>query len=388
MVETVTYPKPNLNSAEFICRKAVPIFATYKDDDGSNYNKAYLEDVVKNCRKREETGDYMVVTLGHTNPSKDEVSQPPVVGYATDARLAKDKRGRTLIVADLYIEQKHYAEAMTYSRRSVELWVADRYIDVVSLLKQSPKLDLGLLTAKKIGNSNFCVFKKTTDTYLHNGGIDVDKDELKTLVKELIAEHFAKDDDLEEECHTPKTHAESDEDDEDEDEDGKKKEKKKKCHEGAAVGVPGGDNSFMPGGSEEEKKKDHARMKEEQEAIELNRANTELAALKSEYETLRRDYRKQIRERDLVQLQAEGFIFDRSEELDHVLELDDTTYSKHMSRARKLYQRSPYSKERIPVVEDAPGIESTRLTPAKRDEIVKYALNNHVDFGRAMKEIK
>lgn len=56
---------------------------------------------------------------------------------------------------------------------------------------------------------------------------------------------------------------------------------------------------------------------------------------------LEKRVRYSARERDLIQLEAEGVMFDRAEELETAVSMNDAAWGKQMDRIRKRYQRAP-----------------------------------------------
>jgi hypothetical protein len=125
---------------------------------GTPVTVADLHTIAEINNKRCARGDYAVVTIGHTDDGPEEGKQPPPIGIAKnfDVGPLLDDNGRLLdqgpfLLCDLYINAERYAEAMTYPRRSVELWrgkePAQNYVDIISLLRRTPRRDLGLVTS-------------------------------------------------------------------------------------------------------------------------------------------------------------------------------------------------------------------------------------------------
>lgn len=138
-----------LDPTRYVRIDAVPVF-----DEHEGFGREQLDEIVHKCNERERaTGDLCPITIGHTlkeDPNEDV--QPDVVGYARNYQLGRFGPGNKLaILADFYLRKDRYEEALSYPRRSVELWKSDKIIDPIALLRRTPQRDLGLLTFKKGG---------------------------------------------------------------------------------------------------------------------------------------------------------------------------------------------------------------------------------------------
>lgn len=159
-----------LKSDRYVPVAGVPIFDEHSeyDDEGNltqRFDKSKLEAICKECNKRAETtGDLSPFGPGHTISGAPEQSQPPIWGYVHNYRIGKyGPDQKTGILADLYVKKtvKDNGDTLTaqealdaYPRRSIELWVKDKMIDWVALLKRTPQRDLGLLTYDKTTHTN------------------------------------------------------------------------------------------------------------------------------------------------------------------------------------------------------------------------------------------
>jgi hypothetical protein len=89
------------------------------------------------------------------------------------------------------------------------------------------------------------------------------------------------------------------------------------------------------------------RMQANQDAIRETRENARVKQLETDLASLKLQYQRERREKDLIQLEAEGYDFDRSEELADLTPLADDAYAKALDRIKKRYQRVPAGREPI-----------------------------------------
>jgi hypothetical protein len=156
---TAAAAQPHLNfddPSKWVVRQNVPIFDEHDEFDADGklvrrFDKKKLEQIAQNCNRREkDTGDVIPIAIGHTRSKDREELQPRFVGYARELKVGQFGPGKKLgILANFYFKPAHYHEAMTYPRRSIELWPGapdQQIIDPVSLLRRTPQRDLGLLT--------------------------------------------------------------------------------------------------------------------------------------------------------------------------------------------------------------------------------------------------
>jgi hypothetical protein len=141
----------------------VCVFAEHDTVDSKgreqHYDRSALEAIVERCNRRiQETGDFAVLTDGHT-PDSEEASkgagQPKVIGFAGPYKLGtigKDKP-KYAIFADEFRFKDEQERFERLPRRSVELWMDDdmaqRFFDPIACLgAETPRLDLGIRFAK------------------------------------------------------------------------------------------------------------------------------------------------------------------------------------------------------------------------------------------------
>lgn len=144
---------------EYVVITDVPVLDEHRlTGDGENDEEwigpERLQEIANNNNKRiRETGDAAPITIGHTKDGANESSQPPVVGYATDFKVAPLlNANRMAIYANFHILKDKLDEVRNYPRRSVELWPKRWEIDPIALLgATTPERDLGLLQLSKKG---------------------------------------------------------------------------------------------------------------------------------------------------------------------------------------------------------------------------------------------
>jgi hypothetical protein len=103
-----------------------------------------LEAIAREMNKRDSRGQLCPLTFGHTDDEAPEASQPAHRGYAREFKAVWDeKKNRWVLKATWYIRQKDYDEARSYPNVSPEYWHQDGILDPISLLRRTPKLDLG-----------------------------------------------------------------------------------------------------------------------------------------------------------------------------------------------------------------------------------------------------
>lgn len=382
-------------------------------------DEARLNLIVDNSNRRAENGDYGLLFLGHTDDDKPEEQQPEIVGYSKNYRVG-EWAGKPCILADFFIEKARKSEVMTYPRRSAETWYHDteperNYIDAVSLLRRTPEQDLGLLTFSRSEGTKLR-FAAIEDDQPDEGDMGLSEDDyakigeiistsLKTGLESLsdmlstTIQHAVKtvldgaaqegepdgDEGALEQNEEAKDDEGTSEDDEPSSDDAEAppatddEESSKEKNE--AGSTPSGSNTSVPDDVEDkgkekmcadpetmdDEKMQRNRRQKDSDNITLARYGREITELKGEVEklrgenaTLQRNARQERRERELVQLQAEGFEIDRNEELSDGERLDDAAWAKHIGKIRARYSRKPIDADEVPVSRerpDAPGEE-------------------------------
>lgn len=154
MVSFAEIARPrNFPDQEFLNVRDVPVFvahaATLSDGREVTFGPEELQAIVENCNRRiAETGDYAVITLGHTPAPGEHKPEPMVVGLAGPFRLGRFA-GKPAILADFHIFREHQDVLRKYPRRSPEFRLVgdltQTHLDPIALLgAEPPRLDMGL----------------------------------------------------------------------------------------------------------------------------------------------------------------------------------------------------------------------------------------------------
>ncbi len=115
-------------------------------------------------------------------------------------------------------------------------------------------------------------------------------------------------------------------------------------------------------------KLEKVRMQRDSDAIKQTQRDAEVTTLRQELANLKLQYQRERREKDLIQLEAEGYDLNRSEELDRLTPLADETYTAELGRIKKHYQRMPAGS----IIRTAPPAgDKTIFTPAQNHDQVK-----------------
>jgi hypothetical protein len=100
-------------------------------------------------------------------------------------------------------------------------------------------------------------------------------------------------------------------------------------------------NNLLNAVEGEEPEKAKLRMQYQQTRRNYAKLEQDHKALFAKVAELERNERVANRKNDLMQLDAEGFVFDLSEELDVVADMQPERFSKHISSMRKNYKKGP-----------------------------------------------
>jgi hypothetical protein len=352
--------KKRFSEKEFITVKR-PIFDEHDQLENEEWKTTpeVLSRIIDRFKERAaDTGDYPVVTDGHT-PDDPDKRQPDVLGFATDFSLGRigKVKPRKAIIAEMKIYRDKAARLKTLPRCSVELWpdmVADPVvlhpdkhpIDTIALLgAERPARDLGLMYSK-IANGKH--------RYSHTFP-DLDEkdtmtpDEIKRLVIDCISEWETSRKAKEAEaCQTDAQPMEYEED-------------------------KAGDLEEMP--EEKEVVPDGGEV-EEDEAVEPAKLRMQRDQLKRRYAKLEADHKKLAaevegmkkkarlseRKADLMQLEGEGFIFDMADEVEYIADLEPKRYSLHLKKIKKNYKQGPVNVAAVPAA--TPGETTAVRSPA------------------------
>lgn len=311
--------------------KGIPIFDEHSGtEEGMDveFTPEVLAKIVEQNNARiKETGDLIPVTLGHTGGEED----PPVLGWAYNFTLGDFGKKQAIycdmkFTKDRYAKVKDLAAGMAFPRRSVELW-DDYAIDPIAL-KDRPILDtVALLGAERparnlgLGQEN----SKTKYRYELKRR-NMNPEDLQQIIQALTSlpewQYLT-------ECMNAKSKLSEDAEEEpemmakeDEDEDEEKMEPAKLRMQRDQV------------------KRQFARAQAEWTA-KVEAMQAENKTLFSKVEALERDKRVANRKAELMQLEAEGYAFDLSEELEATADYEPARFSKHISLIKKNYRKAP-----------------------------------------------
>ncbi len=348
-LEQATTVSPDLDSYDKT--EGVAIFAVGAELlEGEIADEQYLKDLADKMNARQaETGDLATVWLGHRIHEDAETDLPPIIGYLKDYELGElgDKK---VLLADMYIKPEFKEESTGYPRRSVELYAKKYLIDGVALLKRQAAMDLGMLAASEKQEKIICECPEKiqeTDKY------SMDEAQIFEMVIKKMMDHpklahlFNEDKE-----HNPIT--------------------EKDTVMSKEMAAPSGSNTFVPEVIPDAPKKEDKKEYEEI-AEELVKVNQELQDTKKMYQA-------QIREKDFVALEMEGYTFDKEEELKFALNLTEEDYKNHLARIKKNYQRTLAGKKAIPL---ATG-EKELVNPKK---VAEFALKKGMTYAEARAEL-
>jgi predicted DNA binding CopG/RHH family protein len=404
--------KESLPPAEYIVRKNVFVLDphTLSDDSGKPHltvSETMLRKIAQNQNKRfAETGDATPLVIGHTKDGAHEHEQPEVVGYATNFRVTRFfKTGKQALACDFHVYKKDVDKVKKYPRRSVELWLNSMTIDPISLLgATTPERDLGLLRLSKADAGN-----KLTASIDDSGELSVDEntqqvvDAVLEAIKQTDVWQFMTQK-MEEESGSAEASANAGDENPlaagDEaaspaegeyDPSGDSSMLDALGGGGAdaggvpggddeslkmAAGAPGGGNTFAPGMGNE--KQQYSRSADRVKFAKLERENQEM---RSTMNVLLHRYQRAEREKDLIQLESEGYMLDRDEELRLCQNLDNEQVKAHMQRVRVRYQKAPTS--HLPYLEQTVQVNRGR----SREDVsgvVKYAQDHGISYEKAL----
>ena len=386
--------------------KWVPILDehTLTDDDGNpvvELNARRLKEIARRNNLRvAKTGDASPIVIGHTEDDAPETDQPSIVGWMTRYKVAPWKMGKKAIYALCKFYKHLRPQINKYPRRSVELWLSDWKIDPLSLLgATTPERDLGLLQLSRDGRRRY---KRTLPKM----------DQTKEIVHAVLAalkesdvwkwceskmkeeegagddqDNLGLDDDLDADLGDDlggenDLNAEGLGDDQDatdaaaddlQDDEGEQPVK-------LGAGYPSGSNVSLPG--------DRRRMAKDAARVRLSRQERMLHEALKSVNDMKVKYQRAVRERDLVQLEAEGYDFDRVEELDAVAGLSEPAYQKHLARVRKRYRKAPVGRYRDDFAgHERSAVVSTGRTRERAREVADYASRKGVSYETALQEL-
>jgi hypothetical protein len=396
--------------SQYVLKDNVPILDEHVllDEDGdpiTTLDERKLRAIAAKANRRvAETGDEVPIVIGHTRDGAPEDRQPEIVGYARGFKVIPFARtGKKCLAALFRFMRDKLDKVRQFPRRSIELWLSDWKIDPISLLgATTPERDLGLLRLSRDGVRKYRRVLPATNTPKSEP-----VDQTKEIVDAVLAalkesdvwkwaesqmqsqEQPEQEPGLEGDDLLPEEDEDADDldldnpdlEDETDDEPAPSPPVAKDKPVKMAASAPGGSNTCVPGPL-----KDRKRMQRDAARTASVRFQREKQAMWAEVGDLRLKLQRTNRERDLIQLESEGFVLDRVEELDAVQALPEDTYRKHLSRIRKRYSRAP-------VGSPAWRSESLRseqqgtLTMDQAREIAAHAAKKGVSYAQAKQEL-
>jgi hypothetical protein len=339
-----------------------------KDDDGNvigYLSPKVLQRIADNNNRRiRETGDEVPLVIGHTRDGAPEERQPEVIGFASNFCVKKFfNTGKQAIFTTwkVYPDKKELLKK--FPRRSVELWLDRWEIDPISLLgATTPDRNLGLVRlsadgdkyTRTMGDNNVGDSQQTAEQV---AAILMESAPWKFL--ETLYKQFQEGGGDQQEQPPAEEEAPQDEGFGDEGLDETSEETGDELPEDIEDEIPFDEGEEQPPTEEEENVNPPVRKSaasasamntdtprqlarnEDSFRIKFARQEKVNQSLISEVNTLQVKLARAEREKDLIQLEAEGFEFDRDEELKDVETMSEDRYKVHLSRIRKRYQRAP-----------------------------------------------
>jgi|694.fasta_scaffold00982_8 hypothetical protein len=371
---------------EMIVKHHVPILDEHELKDGKGnvvirLDQKKLSEIVRvNNKRMGSTGDEIPLVIGHTKDDASEDDQPEIVGYATNLKVEPFfKTGRKCITATFKFF-KHAADKVRgFPRRSIELWLSDYKIDPISLLgATTPERDLGLLRLSKGGVKKY---QRTIGMNDQQGIIEgvlagLQQTDVWQFLTQLSQQGGAEG--APEEGGMPP--------------EGMPGEQPPMPEQGMEDPSMGGEQPPMPEEGGEEPMPEESTEEEEPirqsrsgkyDRIKLSRVEQENQLLQKEIRTIKIKFQRAEREKDLIELEAEGYMLDRGEELALVQSLPETTYRSHLQIIRKRYQRAPLGARSSYYQESRSGGPRGRT----KDEVasaIEYATANGISYQEAL----
>ena len=150
------------NPARWVIKQGVPIFKSHERTDPATgqlikVDLPKLYRIAANMQRLERQGGVPIrMTLGHTEPGKPEIQQPPVAGYYKNARVQPfGPNGEPAIVVDEWLDPQYQGARKNYPYRSSEYYDDAEQITGVALLTRDPYLDLGVVAYER-GDTLVC----------------------------------------------------------------------------------------------------------------------------------------------------------------------------------------------------------------------------------------
>jgi len=371
------------------------------------FSRQDLQRLAATQNQRTGRGDLCPLVIGHTDPEEpDERKQPPIVGYAANYRVGFDpRRGKHMLYADYYIRKDRVREAREFPRTSVELWPAgdegeegEEFIDPISLLRRTPRLDLSQWCYRRNVNGRtvlrYSMEQKPAmnDDLLNDdaGGAPVepsDDEKIEQYERHCYSHPYAAD------YHSAKARKYA-----------MAAEPAPEPPPGDPTAMPEADqpdqfaafpsatNAFPAAGEDEPKQHNRngkaAQYRKDQDAIRYARMQAEIDQLKHA--------RAEAESRQIVtQLTAEGYMLDAGVEVPEFAKLDEAGRSRRAAHVRKYYRCAPVRRTGpLPVADSSPAGEidlddpENSLSPADQEKVLQYSKkHNEWDFAKAARAV-
>lgn len=336
-----------------------------------------------NNQRISETGDLVPLVIGHTKDDAPENQQPEIVGYASNFSVEPFfKTGKKCITATFKFFKHSVDKVKKFPRRSIELWLSDYKIDPISLLgATTPERDLGLLQLNKHGVKKY---KRTMDMDNKQEIVDavlsaLQQTDVWQFLTQLASQSSsetgaATEGEMQGEATPPEAPPE------------------------ASPEAPpeGGDEEIMEDTSEEQPSEEQPVQAEKSgeepvqyqrtDRIKLSRLESENTILQKELQTIKLKFQRAEREKDLIELEAEGYLLDRSEELSLVESLPEEKYRSHLNIIRKRYQKAPLG-SRHSYVENSRSGSVRGRTKDEVNGLIDYATRNGITYAEALEQV-
>jgi len=375
---------------DMIVKHHVPILDEHelKDNKGNvviRLDKDKLQEIVNtNNTRMSNTGDEIPLVIGHTKDDAPESEQPEIVGYATNLKVEPFfKTGRKCITATFKFFKNTVDKVRNFPRRSIELWLSDYKIDPISLLgATTPERDLGLLRLSKNGVKKY---QRTMEMDNKQEIVDAVLNALQqTDVWQFLTQLAAQSG---QDAGVP-TEGEMPPDAGAMPPEGAPPEgampPEAMPPEAGAEEMPMDEGAPLSEESAEEEQPVQASRGKRYDRIKLSRMEQENQVLHKEINTLKLKFQRAEREKDLIELEAEGYMLDRGEELELVSGMPDTKYKSHLQIIRKRYQKAPLGGMRTSYITES---RSGALRGRTKDEVnaaIDYATSHGITYAEAL----
>lgn len=417
---TLTILEKFKDPSQWVIVRNVPVFDSHDEVDERPTSPTYgqvvrhfgqeeLQRIAYNCNVRDRQGNPCRLTEGHTVPNLPEREQPGQLGYARNFHLGRfGPEQKDAILVDYWVHKDKYELARTYPYRSVELYVRDMIFNPIAMLRRTPQRDLGEVH-----------FSRHDEPVRYEKGADVvrysiedftmpetfppaagaatpppaapvqDPDALSpddVAVADKYMKHYVK--------NHPVMRYASDMFE------GCPPDVKQKY----AASAPSGTNTAVPvaapalpaEGAGTSVPPDVQRMQRDQLAIHYAKLDHALkaiqernAALESALRAEQLKTQRAARERDLVQLEAEGYQFDRAGMLADVADLEPAQYAKSLEYVRKYgrQERAPVGAVLPIATHSDPSAAAKRYSREEVDRAVKMA-ESGMDYAEALRKVR